>query len=227
MSCILKPTMPTSCSSELFVACPTMINVHEWLMIHHAIASNSDCGAHKYHVFAVAEYPIFGSKSEYINTNIGIPLGPLSVEFASQIDVRECATRISQLTVNVKYPLLASVKAGTYKGDLHCGRGIDLAIGVPEIYGTLRFWVQGGDHCNPTAWLWIEFDLHVFDVEYKGKFAVIPIPRWFPSPDKLIEGVPAPSAVAIASPSISVHNETNNITNIVAPTVAVAAVAEA
>ena len=51
--------------------------------------------------------------------------------------------------------------------------------------------------------------------------------RWFPSPDKLIEGVPAPSAVAIASPSISVHNETNNITNIVAPTVAVAAVAEA
>ena len=47
---------------------------------------------------------------------------------------------------------------------------------MPEIYGTLRFWVQGGDHCNPTAWLWVEFDLHVFDVEYKGKFAVIPIP---------------------------------------------------
>ncbi|KAM5544299.1 hypothetical protein V8D89_001967, partial [Ganoderma adspersum] len=226
MSCILKPTMPTSCSSELFVACPTMINVHEWLMIHHTIASNSDCGAHKYHVFAVAEYPIFGSKSEYINTNIGIPLGPLSVEFAGQIDIRECATRISQLTVNVKYPLLASVKAGTYKGDLHCGRGIDLAIGVPEIYGTLRFWVQGGDHCNPTAWLWIEFDLHVFDVEYKGKFAVIPIPRWFPSPDKLIEPASNPKAIAaIAAPSISVHNETNNITNIVAPTVAVAAVA--
>ena len=41
--------------------------------------------------------------------------------------------------------------------------------------------------------------------------------RWFPSPDKLIEGVPAPSAVAIASPSISVHNETNNVTNIVTP----------
>ena len=78
--------------------------------------------------------------------------------------------------MSVKYPLLPSVKAGTYKGDLHCGRGIDLAIGVPEIYGTLRFWVQGGDHCNPTAWLWVEFDLHVFDKEYKGKFAVIPIP---------------------------------------------------
>ena len=47
--------------------------------------------------------------------------------------------------------------------------------------------------------------------------------RWFPSPDKLIEGGKAPSAVAIASPSISVHNETNNITNIIAPAVAVAA----
>ena len=51
--------------------------------------------------------------------------------------------------------------------------------------------------------------------------------RWFPSPDKLIEPASSPKAVAaIASPSISVHNETNNITNIVAPTVAVAAVAE-
>ena len=49
-------------------------------MIHHTIASNSDCGGHKYHVFATAEYPIFGSKSEYINANIGIPLGPLAVE---------------------------------------------------------------------------------------------------------------------------------------------------
>ena len=80
------------------------------------------------------------------------------------------------MTVNVKYPLLASVKAGTYKGDLHCGQGINMAIGVPEIYGTLRFWVQGGDACNPHAWLWVEFDLHVFGVEYKGKFALIPIP---------------------------------------------------
>ena len=51
--------------------------------------------------------------------------------------------------------------------------------------------------------------------------------RWFPSPDKLLEGAATPSALAVASPSISVHNETNNITNIVAPTVAVAAVAEA
>ena len=58
-------------------------DVHEWLMIHHAIASNSDCGGQKYHVFAVAEYPIFGSKHEFINTNIGIPLGPLSVEVGS------------------------------------------------------------------------------------------------------------------------------------------------
>ncbi|PIL25353.1 hypothetical protein GSI_13242 [Ganoderma sinense ZZ0214-1] len=226
MSCILKPTMPTSCSSELFVACPTMINVREWLTIHHKTASNSDCGAHKHHVFAVAEYPIFGSKHEFINTNIGIPLGPLSVEFAGQIDIRECGPRFDQVTVNVKYPLLASVKAGTYKGDLHCGCGINMAIGVPEIYGTLRLWVQGGDAFHPHAWLWVEFDLHVFDVEYKGKFAVLPIPRWltFPSPDKLIEPASNPKAIApIASPSISVHNETNNITNLVAPTVAVAA----
>ncbi|PIL25280.1 hypothetical protein GSI_13169 [Ganoderma sinense ZZ0214-1] len=77
-----------------------------------------------------------------------------------------------------------------------------------------------------------EFDLRVFDVGYKGKFeAVLPIPRapafrWFPSPDKLIEGAVTLSAVAVASPS-SVHNEleTNNITNIVASTVAVAAAA--
>ena len=59
-------------------------DVHEWLMIHHTVASNSDCGGHKYHVFATAEYPIFGSKSEYINANIGIPLGPLSVEVGSR-----------------------------------------------------------------------------------------------------------------------------------------------
>ena len=52
-------------------------------MIHHTIASNNDCSGRKYHVFATAEYPIFGSKSEYINTNIGIPLGPLSVEVRS------------------------------------------------------------------------------------------------------------------------------------------------
>ena len=164
-------------------------------MIHHAIANNSDCGGKKYHVFAVAEYPIFGSKREYINTNIGIPLGPLSVEvgslrclltvrecssasaqFAGQIDIRECGPRFDQVTVNVKYPLLASVKAGTFKGDLNHGHGIYMAIGVPEIYGTLQFWVQGGGDCNPQAWLWVEFDLHVFDVEYKGKFALIPIP---------------------------------------------------
>ena len=100
----------------------------------------------------------------------------LLLQFAGQIDIRECATRLSQITINVKYPLLPSVKAGTYKGDLHCGDGINMAIGVPEIYGTVRLWVQGGDHCNPTAWLWVQFDLHVFGVEYMGQFAVLPIP---------------------------------------------------
>ena len=84
-------------------------------------------------------------------------------------------TRISQVTINVKYPLLPSVKAGTFKGNLHHGNGIHLAIGVPEIYGMLRFWVQGGD-CHPHPGLWIEFDLYVFGTEHKGKFMVIPIP---------------------------------------------------
>ena len=51
--------------------------------------------------------------------------------------------------------------------------------------------------------------------------------RWFPSPDKLLEAAASPSALAVASPSISVHNQVNNITNIVAPTVADATVAEA
>ena len=80
--------------------------------------------------------------------------------------------------MNVKYPLLASVKAGTYKGDLHCGRGIDLAIGVPEIYGSIRVWIEFDffEPWNLKAYLWVEFDLCVFGVEYKGKFAVIPIP---------------------------------------------------
>ena len=171
-------------------------------MVHHSIAKSTDShNKHKYHVFAVAEYPIFGSKHQHINTNIGIPLGPLSLEvrerrpfplhltvrarfltspqFAGQIDVRaEYATRLDQITVNVKYPLLASVKAGTFKGDLHHGHGVHMAIGVPEVYGTIRLWVHGGD-CDgyhPHAWLWVEFHLHVFNVEYKGKFAVLPIP---------------------------------------------------
>ena len=48
--------------------------------------------------------------------------------------------------------------------------------------------------------------------------------HWFPSPNKLIEPAEGSKAIAaIASPSISVHNETNNITNTLAPTVAVAA----
>ena len=44
---------------------------------------------------------------------------------------------------------------------------------------------------------------------------------WLPSHDKLIEGAMTPSAVAIPSPSISVHKETNDITDIVASAVPV------
>ncbi len=58
--------------------------MHEWLTIHHTVVDNDECGGKKYHVFAVAEYPIFGSKHEYINTNIAIPLGPLSIDVGSQ-----------------------------------------------------------------------------------------------------------------------------------------------
>ncbi len=53
-----------------------------------------------------------------------------------------------------------------------------------------------------------------------------PSSRWFASSDKLIEPAGGKAVAAIAAPSISVHNETNNITNIVAPTVAVAALVE-
>ena len=80
------------------------------------------------------------------------------------------------MTVNVKYPLLPSVKAGTFKGDLRSPSGITMSIGVPEIYGTIRIWIDVDFYRSWTASLWVEFDLCVFDVEYKGKFAVIPIP---------------------------------------------------
>ena len=82
-----------------------------------------------------------------------------------------------QVTINVKYPLLPSVKAGTFKGDLRSG--ITMSIGVPEIYGTIRIWIditifRLWKHWK--AFLWVEFDLCVFGVEYKGEFAVLPIP---------------------------------------------------
>ena len=80
------------------------------------------------------------------------------------------------VTANIKYPLLANIKGGAFKGDLHCDHGIHMSVGVPEIYGFVRLWIDGGDPCNPDAWLWIEFDLNVFGVEHKAKFTVLPIP---------------------------------------------------
>ncbi len=57
-----------------------------------------------------------------------------------------------------------------------------------------------------------------------------PCSRWFTSSDKRIayEGESSPVAfeAIVPGPSFSIHNKTNNITNIVAPTVAVAAVVE-
>ena len=49
-------------------------------MIHHTIIKSTGCLGGKYDVFAVAEFPIFAAKAEYINTSIGIPLGPVTVE---------------------------------------------------------------------------------------------------------------------------------------------------
>ena len=46
---------------------------------------------------------------------------------------------------SVKYPLLAAVKAGAFRGTLCSPRGVHMAIGVPEIYGTVRLWIGGGD----------------------------------------------------------------------------------
>ena len=98
-------------------------------------------------------------------------------KFATTLDIRKnCSTHFDMVTASIKYPLLPSVKGGAFKGDLHCDHGIHMSVGVPEIYGFVRLWIDGGDPCNPDAWLWIEFDLTVFDVPYKGKFAVLPIP---------------------------------------------------
>ena len=98
-------------------------------------------------------------------------------QLATDIDVRTgFVSYRDQVTVNVKYPLLPSVKAGTFKGDLRSG--ITMSIGVPEIYGSIRVWIEFDffEPWNLKAHLWVEFDLCVFGVEYKGKFAVLPIP---------------------------------------------------
>ncbi|KAM5544297.1 hypothetical protein V8D89_001957 [Ganoderma adspersum] len=215
MSCIPKPTMPTSCSSELFVACPTMINVCDWLMMHRTRTANPDqCGGKTYDIFAVTEYPVFGSKHEHISTNVGIPLGPLCVEVATEIDVRTGCTVMhrDQVTLSVKYPLLPSVKAGTYKGDLHSRCGITMSVGVPEIYGTIHVWIQDDCGCELQAWLWVEFDFCVFDVNYKGKFAVLPIPRWFISSNKLSNYAVQTTSLMAISGELEVPSDGTNET---------------
>ncbi len=56
-----------------------------------------------------------------------------------------------------------------------------------------------------------------------------PSSRWFTSSDKRIacEGQsPMAFEAIVPGPSFSIHNETNNITNIVVPSVAVAAAVE-
>ena len=55
-------------------------------MMHHTTITNGDCGGRTYDIFAVTEYPVFGSKNEHISTNVGIPLGPLSLEVGPNHD---------------------------------------------------------------------------------------------------------------------------------------------
>ncbi|TBU39740.1 hypothetical protein BD309DRAFT_993554 [Dichomitus squalens] len=215
MSCISKPTFPTSCSPELYTACPTMINVHEWLMIHHTSVI-AGLPERTYDVFAVAEFPMFATKAEYINTSIGIPLGPVTVEFSTKLDIRRVNASLPDLvSASIKYPLLASVKGGAFRGDLHSSRGISMSIGVPEVYGSVRLWIEGGTHRHPDAALWIDFKLSVFGEEHHGRFAVLPIPRWFmraaPGNSEKLLQAPASKVSAFSVFALNgVDEETNN-----------------
>ena len=49
-------------------------------MKHHTTVTSGECCGKTYHIFAVTDWPVFGNKNEYISTNVGIPLGPLSLE---------------------------------------------------------------------------------------------------------------------------------------------------
>ena len=55
-------------------------DVSDWLMKHHTTVTSGECCGQTYHIFAVTDWPVFGNKNEYISTNVGIPLGPLSLE---------------------------------------------------------------------------------------------------------------------------------------------------
>ncbi|PIL25352.1 hypothetical protein GSI_13241 [Ganoderma sinense ZZ0214-1] len=156
---------------------------------------------------------------------------------ATEIDLRACVPHRDQVTIS----------ASTFKGDLQAGCGVTRSVYVPEVYGTIRMWIKE-DFCEPHASLWIEFDLPLrlrcrVQVQVRCAFhpvrmltGVMPVSsRWFISSGKLVAGKGAVLTATLTSAlgeleasSISVHNEMNNITNIVAPVaVAVAATAAA
>ena len=61
------------------------LDVHEWLLAHHTSVVTSLCPRRAYDIFAVAEYPTFASKAEYINASVGIPLGTGTLEVGLSI----------------------------------------------------------------------------------------------------------------------------------------------
>ena len=61
------------------------LDVHEWLLAHHTSVVTSLCPRRAYDIFAVAEYPTFASKAEYINASVGIPLGPVTLEVSLSV----------------------------------------------------------------------------------------------------------------------------------------------
>ena len=80
--CVSSPSVDAAYSAMLNDYC---LDVHEWLLAHHTSVVTSLCPRRAYDIFAVAEYPTFASKAEYINASVGIPLGPVTLEVSLSI----------------------------------------------------------------------------------------------------------------------------------------------
>ena len=79
-------------------------DVYDWLMNHHTTVTSGECCGKMYHIFAVTDFPVFGSKCEYISTTVGIPLGPLSLAVRDDSLPR----RESAFPDPLRYPLFSS-----------------------------------------------------------------------------------------------------------------------
>ena len=80
--CVSSPSVDAAYSAVLN---DYHLDVHEWLLAHHTSVVTSLCPRRAYDIFAVAEYPTFASKAEYINASVGIPLGPVTLEVSLSI----------------------------------------------------------------------------------------------------------------------------------------------